>query len=225
MSRVLVIGGSDQGRQALDVLQCAGQHEVVGVLDRGLPIGSEVNGHPVVGRDDELAAAAGLMRADAYLVAIGDNFTRGRITGAARAACPDLALVSAVHPASVVSSSALVGAGAIVMASAVVSNGCVVGDGVLLGTKASLDHDCEVGAYASLAPNVTTGGKVRVGAYTALLLSASVIHGVAIGAHAVVGAGALVLDDLDDLVVAYGIPARVARTRDEGEAYLSRITR
>lgn len=225
MSRVLVIGGSDQGRQAIDVLECAGEHEVVGVLDRARAIGTEVSGHPVVGRDDELAAAAGLMRADAYIVAIGDNFTRGQVTEAAHAACPDLALVSAVHPAAVVSPTAVVGAGAIVMASAVVSNGCVVGEGALLGTKASLDHDCEVGAYVSLAPNVTTGGQVCVGAYTALLLSANVIHGITIGVHAVVGAGALVLDDLDACVVAYGIPAKVARTRTEGEPYLSRTAR
>lgn len=222
MSRVLVIGGSDQGRQAIDVLKCEGHHEVVGVLDRALAVGSEVCGHPVVGRDDELAAAAGLMRADAYLVAIGDNFVRGRVTEAAQAACPDLALVRAVHPAAVVSPTATIGPGAIVMASAVVSNGCVVGAGVLMGTKASIDHDSELGDFASLAPNVTTGGQVKVGAYSALLLSVSVIHGVVIGSHAVVGAGAVVLADVPDCVVAFGTPAAVSRPRTEGEPYLSR---
>lgn len=225
MSRVLVIGGSEQGRQAIDVVASAGTHEVVGVLDRSLLVGTDVSGHPVVGRDDDLAGAAALVSADAFIVAIGDNHTRGRVIDASCAACPDLTLVSAVHPAAVISQSAVVGAGGIVMAGAVVSNGCVVGDGVILGTKASLDHDCEVGAYASLAPNVTTGGRVRIGAYSALLLSANVIHGVSVGDHTVVGAGALVLDDLGAQVVAYGVPARVARSRDRGEPYLSRTAR
>ena len=108
------------------------------------------------------------------------------------------------------------------MASAVVSNGCVLGTGVLMGTKASLDHDCTVDDYVSLAPNATTGGRVSVGSYSALLLSVSVIHGIAIGTHTVVGGAALVIDDLPDRVVAYGVPARVVRPRGEGEPYLTR---
>ena len=48
------------------------------------------------------------------------------------------------------------------------------------------------------------------------------IHQVAIGAHTVVGAGALVLGDVPDHVVAYGVPATVIRSRDEGEPYLER---
>lgn len=220
--RVLVIGGSDQGRQAIDVLEAGGTHEVVGVLDRALPIGAEVGGHRVLGRDDELGTAAEATDAEGYVVAIGDNFTRGRVIQWARDAYPQLALVSAIHPTAVMSTKATVGAGAIVMASAVLSNGCVVGEGVLMGTKASLDHDCSVGAFASLGPGATTGGNVHIGGSTAVLLGANVIHAVTIGAHTVIGAGALVLDDLPDHVVAYGTPAKVARTRTEGEPYLNR---
>jgi acetyltransferase-like isoleucine patch superfamily enzyme len=36
-----------------------------------------------------------------------------------------------------------------------------------------------------------------------------------------VGAGAVVVDDVPDAVVAYGAPARVVRSRDPDEPYLS----
>lgn len=218
--RVLVIGGSDQGRQAIDVLEAAGSYEVVGICDRAIPRGTDVVGYPVVARDDEVAQAAAATDAEGFLVAIGDNAARGHVVEATRAACPGLVLVSAIHPTATISPRAQLGPGTIVMAHAVVSNGCRLGTGVLVGTKASLDHDCVVGDYASLAPNVTTGGRVQVGEYSALLLSASVINGVTIGAHTVVGAAALVRQDLPDRVVAYGVPARVARPRAEGEPYL-----
>jgi acetyltransferase-like isoleucine patch superfamily enzyme len=52
-----------------------------------------------------------------------------------------------------------------------------------------------------------------------------VIHGVTIGADTVIGAGALVLHDLAERVVAYGVPARVARTREIDEPYLARSPR
>jgi acetyltransferase-like isoleucine patch superfamily enzyme len=67
---------------------------------------------------------------------------------------------------------------------------------------------------------VTTGGGVRIGDRSAIGLGANLVHGVAIGSDTVVGAGALVLDGIPERVVAYGVPARAARSRDPGEPYL-----
>jgi len=217
MSRVVVVGGSDQGRQTIDVLESAGTHTVVGVLDAALHPGTVVSGHPVVEPDDLARIGA-----DAFIVAVGDNAVRARLVAEVRAQHPDLELVSAWHPAAVVARDARVGAGVTLMAGAVVSNGCVVGEGVLMGTGSSVDHDCTVGDYASLAPGARTGGNVSIGPFTAVGLGASVVHKVAIGAHSVIGAGAVVLTDVPDHVVAYGVPASVVRTRDEGEPYLTR---
>ena len=55
---------------------------------------------------------------------------------------------------------------------------------------------------------------------TALGVGANVVHGTTIGADTVIGAGTLVLDDVPDRVVAYGVPAHVARERRPGEPYL-----
>jgi sugar O-acyltransferase (sialic acid O-acetyltransferase NeuD family) len=220
--RVLVVGGSDQGRQAIDVLDAAARDEIVGILDRRLPVGTEVGGIRVLGRDDEVAACAAAVGATAFVVAIGDNASRRAVTRAVLEACPRLGLVSAIHPSAVISRRAVVQPGAIVMAGTVVSNGCTVGMGALLGTKASIDHDCVLDEFVSLAPGATTGGGVRIGACTALGIGANVINGVTIGAHTVIGAGAAVVGDVVDHVVAVGVPARVARRRGEGEPYLTR---
>lgn len=217
MSRVVVVGGSDQGRQTIDILEAAGEHVVAGVVDPGLAPGTVVAGHPVVEPGD--LARLGV---DGYVVAVGDNWTRAAAVARARAEHPSLELVRAIHPAAVVARDAVVGPGAILMAGAVVSNGCTVGEGVLMGTHASIDHDNVLDDYVSLAPGATTGGNVRIGACTAVGLGANVIHAVSLGAHTVIGAGATVLRDLPDRVVAYGVPAVVARTRAEGEPYLSR---
>jgi len=217
---VLVIGGSNQGRQSIDVLEAAGDYLVVGVLDGNLPVGSLVAGHPVVGAADDLPDRAKSSGANGFVVAIGDNFVRGSLYGAARDACPALEPVSAIHPRALVAPDAELGPGATLMAGAVVSNGCRVGAGALFGTNSSLDHDGDVGDFASLAPGVTTGGNVSIGSYTAVGLGANVIHDVVIGSHTVVGAGALVLGDLPTEVVAYGVPARVVRRREVGEKYL-----
>ena len=218
--RVLVIGGSDQGRQAIDVLEAGGHHEVVGVLDDNVAVGTDVGGARVLGGSDDLPTCARATGAQCFLVAIGDNATRGSLFEAAHAACPDLEPASAIHPSAVLARDAVVGGGAIVIAGAVVSNGCRIGVGALLGTNSSLEHDGEVGDFVSLGPGAKTGGRVTIGAYTAIGLGANVIHSVTIGSHSVVGAASLVLDDLPDLVVAHGAPARVTRARVAGDRYL-----
>jgi sugar O-acyltransferase (sialic acid O-acetyltransferase NeuD family) len=217
---VLVIGGSDQGRQVIDVLEAAGDLVVAGVVDRALPIGSKVVGHVVVGSDLDLATCASTTDADGFVVAIGDNHVRATTFAHARDACPALEPVSAIHPHTVIARDATVGPGSILMAGAVVSNGCTVGTGALLGTNSSVDHDGRLENFASLAPGAATGGNVRIGTCTAVGLGASIVHAVTIGEHTVIGAGAVVIDDVPGLVVAYGMPARVARSRSAGEPYL-----
>jgi sugar O-acyltransferase (sialic acid O-acetyltransferase NeuD family) len=217
---VVVIGGSDQGRQVIDAIEARADHIVVGVLDRAFAVGTDVVGYPVLGRDDELAACAGRVGAEGYVVAIGDNTARAAVLDHADHADHDLTLITVAHPAAVVARDATIGAGSILLAGSVVSNGCDLGRGVLLGTRASVDHDTTVGDHASVGPGATTGGHVRIGPRTAVGLGASVVHGVTIGAAAVIGAGAVVLGDVPDLVVAYGVPARVARSRRPGEPYL-----
>jgi sugar O-acyltransferase (sialic acid O-acetyltransferase NeuD family) len=218
--RVIVVGRSDQGRQAIDIIEEVGGAEVVGVLDRDAGDGT-VAGYPMLGSDEDLPASAASTRATAFVVAIGDNFARHRVLAREISRCPELEPLRVVHPSAVISRSADVGPGSLVMAGAVVSNGCRVGRGALLGTRASLDHDCALGAGASLAPGATTAGRVRIGECTAIGVGVNVIHGVEIGSNTVVGAGALVIDDVPNGVVAYGAPARVVRSRDPDEPYLS----
>ena len=217
---MIVIGGSDQGRQVLDAILARGFHTAVGVLDRALPRDALIAGVPVLGSDDDLAMCAAEVGADHFVVAIGDNGTRGTVLERAIAAVPGLEPATIVHPSAVIGHDATVSPGAILLAGCVVGNGSHVGRGALLGIHSSIDHDSMLGDHASLGPSATTGGAVRIGTTTAVGLGANIIHGVTIGADTVVGAGALVLSDLPECVVAYGVPARVARNRQPGEPYL-----
>jgi sugar O-acyltransferase (sialic acid O-acetyltransferase NeuD family) len=221
-ARVIVIGGADQGRQTIDIIEAISDAEIAGVLDRDTPDGDVISGYEVLGTDEDLPRAAAARDATAFVVAIGDNFARHVVLMRERARCPQLEPLRVTHPSAIIARSAEIGPGSIIMAGAVVSNACRVGAGALLGTRSSIDHDCVLGDCVSLAPGATTGGGVRIGECTAIGLGANVIHGVEIGKHNVVGAGALVLDDIAGGVVAYGAPARVARKREPDEPYLTR---
>lgn len=143
------------------------------------------------------------------IVAFGD--CRARVDAARFAASLGFSLVTAIHPSAVIAGSARLGGGTIVAANAVVNPGTDVGENVILGTSSSVDHDCVIENGAHICPRVTLAGRVRVGALAWIGVGATISDGRAIGKRALLGAGAVVVRDIPDDVVAYGVPARVIR--------------
>jgi sugar O-acyltransferase (sialic acid O-acetyltransferase NeuD family) len=220
VARVVVVGASGHGKKVAEALLLAGEHTVVGFLDSVKTAGTQWFGLEVLGRDDELVAVAARLQVDAAVVGIGDNAARRRVADMLRAAMPDVVFPVVVHPSAVIATGARCGEGAVVMAGAVVGVDAALGAHALVDTGAVLDHDSVLGQAASLAPGAAVAGGVTIGACAAVGIGATVIQGRVIGEHTVVGAGAAVLSDLPGHVVAVGVPARVRRTRAEGERYL-----
>ncbi len=186
-------------------LLLAGQHEVIGFLDDVRAAGTLVLGLPVLG------GASWLREHPASRVAlgIGDNAARARIADACEAA--GATLLSAVHPRAVVSASARVGEGAVIMALAVVNPDAVVSRGSIVNTGAVIEHDCVIGAFAHISPNASLGGACHVAAFAHLGIGATMIPRTSVGERTIVGAGAVVTGALPPDVVARGVPARIAR--------------
>ena len=100
------------------------------------------------------------------VVAIGNNRDRERCfqEGIDRG----LDLVALIHPAAIVSASARIGGGTVVMPRVVVNADAVIGHNCILNTGVIVEHDCRIGDHAHLAPGVILGGGVTVEAYSLL---------------------------------------------------------
>lgn len=165
---------------------------------------------PVIPDEAELPAlrASGLSRA---FVAIGSNKLREKL--GAKLESLGFELVSIIHPRAWVSSSARIGRGVVIMAGSVVNACAVIGDLAIINTGATVDHDCVIGRCVHVAPQCALAGCVGVGDRAMLGVGAKVIPGVRIGADATVGAGSVVVRDVNDAALVMGVPARV---RDGG---------
>ena len=71
--------------------------------------------------------------------------------------------------------------------------------------------------YAHIAPNASMGGASGLGDYSFLGLNAAVRQCVVIGSRSIIGAGAVVVHDIPDYVVAFGVPALVQRLIEKQE--------
>lgn len=154
------------------------------------------------------------------VIAIGDNWIRSKVVDFITSEKKNFIFISAVHPSAQVGTGANIGVGTVIMANTVVNPYTEIGNHVILNTSSSIDHDCKIKHFASIAPGAILGGNVEVGEFSAVSLGASIIHGKKIGAHSVIGAGSVVVKDIEDHVVAFGTPCRILRKRVEDEKYL-----
>ncbi|MGA3211888.1 MAG: acetyltransferase [Terriglobales bacterium] len=207
MARVFVYGASGHGKVVADILTVQGI-AVEGFIDDGPREDNEkVLGLGVLGDGHWLEATARREPVDVAL-GIGDNFARRRV---ARRLLYGIQLLTVVHPAATIARSAHLGAGAVVMAGSVVNPDAKIGTGAIINTGAIVEHDCQVGEFAHLSPHAAMGGCARLGECSWLGIGAVIIHNVAVGDYAIVGAGAAVIRDLDDGVIAVGVPARIVK--------------
>ncbi len=93
-----------------------------------------------------------------------------------------------VHPSAVVSKSARLKPGAMVLAQAVVQPGAVIGRGVIVNTGAIVEHDSILDAGVHVAPGAVILGEVQVGACAMIGAGAVVLPGAEVAAEALIKA-------------------------------------
>jgi acetyltransferase EpsM len=210
LERLVVWGAGGHARVIADIVRCEKRFRIIGFID---DVNSTRAGEPfcnatVLGGREALTRSLD-EGAKHILIAMGDCAARVRC--ASDACTLGFTLATAVHPSVVLAPDAQVGAGTVLAAGAIVGTGARLGENVIVNTGASVDHDCEIQDGVHLAPGARLGGRVRVGYGAWIGIGAVVIDHTSVGEQTIVGAGAVVVQDLPARVVAYGVPARVIR--------------
>jgi len=215
--KVVIWGAGGQALVVADAINASGLMEIWCFVDdiNHDRAGSHIAGFPIMG-------AGGLDRAMAediryLIVAIGNN--RARTRCAERAVRKGFELTTVVHPSAVVASWVEVGKGSYVGAGAIINPGARIGKNVIINTKANVAHHCIVEDGAHICPGVTMGGWVKVGKRAWVGLGSTVRDHVTVGCDSLIGVGASVVKDVEEQVVAYGVPARRVREARDNDGF------
>jgi len=211
-----ILGAGAQGRITAEIWRAVDPNIDLVFFDDDPGLhGQQVAGIPVAGAvrlfidggwDDGMA-----------MIGIGNNLTRLDLAEAG--AKRRVAWAVLVHPTATVMPSVELGEGSIVLAHGLVNTSTVVGKHVLINSGAIVEHDSIVADGAMLGPGSCTGGRVSIGRAAFISTGVTIAPRVRIGEGTIVGAGAVVVKDLPDRVLAYGVPARVKRKLEGPEEF------
>ena len=220
MENIVLIGGGNQAHYTIDIIEKEGKYNIVGIIDSIHDIGSDRFGYKIIGRQENLPELIKEYKIYGGVISIGDNWIRNNIFLQVSSLVPNFNFINAIHPSVVIGNNVILGKGIVAMAGCIFNPKSIIGDFTFFATGAQVEHDCIISDFASISAGSITGGYVKLGKYSALTLGVTVLDRLEIGENTVVGAGSLVIKSLPDNVLAYGIPARIIRSRNVGEKFL-----
>jgi sugar O-acyltransferase (sialic acid O-acetyltransferase NeuD family) len=168
-------------------------------------VGKSVIGYPVLGTDADAVRYRGVH----FALGIGDPRLRRAIVENLRPLGVQWATL--VSPTVRVHPSNRLGVGVVIGRLTDLTVNCTIGNHVMLNIHAVLGHSVVVGDFSIVDPNVTINGEARIGS-TCLVGANAFVRDVVVGDYSTIGAGSVVVKDVEADCVVAGVPAKVIRS-------------
>jgi sugar O-acyltransferase (sialic acid O-acetyltransferase NeuD family) len=211
---LVIWGASGHARVVADIVRITRNFNIVGFMD-SVDLsrkGTDFCGAPILGGEEQLEF---LHKNEVRHLFLGIGDCQARLSLAATISHFGFELATIIHPRATVSKDVFLGPGTVVMAGAVVNPASTIGENVIVNTSASIDHDCVIENGVHIGPGAHLGGGVTIGQGTWVGIGAIIKDKIRIGKGAIIGAGAVVLKDIPENVIAFGVPAKIIRKREE----------
>ena len=104
-----------------------------------------------------------------------------------------------------------VGEGTIIYEGAILTANIEIGNHVIISPKCGVGHDSIIKDYVSLLWNVNVSGNDLIEEGVMMGSGSTVIQGKKIGKGSIIGAGAVVVNDIESFSTAVGVPAKVIK--------------
>ncbi len=112
-----------------------------------------------------------------------------------------------IHTSSIISPSAKIEEGTVIMPNVVVNAKAYIGKCAILNSSCVVEHESIIADFVHISPKVSIAGDVRIGDFTHIGIGSNVIQGIIIGSNVIVGGGSMVIRNIDDNHKVVGIPA------------------
>ena len=210
MKNIVIIGAGGVGRETSLIIQKINELEptwnLIGFIDDNVNNwGRVVNGYSVIGGIDSLE----VLPSDTYIIIAIANYEIKREM--VNRINNKFKFATIIHPRVWIHDYINVGEGTIIYEGAILTTNIEVGNHVIISPKCGVGHDSIIKDYVSLLWNVNVSGNDIIEEGVMMGSGSTVIQGKRIGKGSTVGAGAVVIDDIDSYSTVVGVPGKVIK--------------
>jgi sugar O-acyltransferase (sialic acid O-acetyltransferase NeuD family) len=201
--KIAILGSGGFAGEALAILDHE-QYEPVGLIG---PAPSESSVPlDIIGGDDLIPHLKTRGIAEAVFIAVSHVTRRAELFSLVESAGLELPVL--IHPSATILSTRPIGAGTIIYPQVTIMNNCTIGKGVLLNSGCTIGHDCVIGNFCNVGPGANIAGRTHMAEQAFMGIGSCCRENLKIGKGSMIGAGAVVIDDVPDGITVMGVPAR-----------------
>ena len=209
---IVIIGAGGVGRETAliieDINEVNKEWNLLGFIDDNDDIqGSNINGYQVLGKLSSLEK----YNKEIYVVCAIANYKIKKMIIQKLKKNTNIKYATLIHPSTKLNNTVEIGEGCIVYQNVILTSNISIGNHVIISPRCGIGHDAKVEDYCSLLWNVSVSGNVLIKEGVLLGSASTIIQGLTIGEGSILGAGTVVIRDIEDNVTAVGNPARVLK--------------
>lgn len=203
---IAVIGQGGHSKVIQELIHASKRHRIIGIFDDKYE-DIHVNKNRYYGPIDLINKIIPFFDNLKFILAIGNNRVRKSIFE--KMGIPKESFVTLIHESAVISPSAKIGHGTVILAKAVINANTEIGDHAIINTGSIIEHDNQLGSFVHVSPHATLTGDVKLEEGVHVGAGATLIPNVKIGDWSTIGAGATVVRNIPAHCTAVGVPAKV----------------
>jgi sugar O-acyltransferase (sialic acid O-acetyltransferase NeuD family) len=208
MRDIIIVGAGGFAREVawlIEEINLKNQEwNLIGFLDENNNEAKILNGYRVLNKSDLVNQSHAY-----FVVAIGDSETRKEVVKR----YSSYKFATLVHPDVSISATNKIGEGSIICKGNIITVNVDIGKHVIVNIDSTVGHDAILEDFVTILPSVNISGYVRIKECSNVGTGTQIIQEKTIGRNSIIGAGSVVVKDINDYVVAVGIPAREIKNR------------
>ena len=208
MKDLVIVGTGGVGKETAliveDINEISQEWNLLGFIDDNKElIGKEINGYKVLGDREFLNN----FDKEVYVViAIADHCIKEELVK--YLTNKNIQYATLIHPSVKINRTISIGKGCIIYQNVIMTVNINIGNHVIISPKCGIGHDSLIEDYVTVLWNVNISGSERIRQGVTLGSGCTIIQGLEIGRGSFVGAGAVVIRDIDESKTAVGVPTR-----------------
>lgn len=208
MKDIVIIGAGGFGREVQWLIERINfekkEWNLLGYVDDGMKKGELIDEYPVLGGCEYLLNFNEKIHAT---VAIGSSKTRKSVVEKLLEN-DNIVFPNLIDPSVLTSSKYECGIGNIICAGTIMTTDYQLGNFNIVNLDCTIGHDVKIFSYVTVFPSVNISGCVTIEDMSEIGTGTNIIQGIHIGMQTIIGAGSVVVRNIDGHCTAMGVPCR-----------------